>query len=199
MGVWGVPPKPPSKRAAPSLDSPAGPTQIPGGKQSGQGLGIPPSPHQRGLRPLWTLPPDPLKTLAGSRADKGWGTSKPPPKGAAPSLDSPAGPTQIPGGKQSGQGLGIPPSPHQRALRPLWTLPPDPLKSLAGSRADRGWGFRLAPTKEGYALSGLSGRTGSPSRGSDCDMRRVRCSASHFSLISEQLLERHSKDSARPP
>ena len=31
--------------------------------------------------------------------------------------------THFPDGKRSGQGLGGTPSPHQRGLRPLWTLP----------------------------------------------------------------------------
>ena len=44
---------------------------------------------------------------------------------------------------------GVPPSPHQRGLRPLWTLPPD------GKRRGVG-GTPQPPTKEGWAVSGLS-------------------------------------------
>ena len=89
-----------------------------------------------------------------------------------------------------GGGGGTPP-PHQRGLRPLWTLPPERLWSpfRRGARpcarprsprspaadpptptprrggADRvGGGYPHTPTKEGYALSGLSRRSGSGPR-----------------------------------
>ena len=76
---------------------------------------------------------------------------------------------------------------------------PEPRASLTGSGADRGWGFPLAPAKEGSALSGLSRRARSPSRGFGYDVQWVHCFVTHFRQINEQLLERLSKDSARPP
>ena len=143
----------------------------------GGGGCTPQHPYQRGLRPLWTLPPD------GSE-----------------------------------QRLGVyPQHPYQRGLRPLWTLPPDgseqrlgvypqhPLPKRAAPSLDSPAGWERTeiggctpntPAKEGCALSGLSCRAGSSSRGSgpDAESGRVRCFAIHFSLINEQLLESLSKD-----
>ena len=70
--------------------------------------------------------------------------------------------------------------------------PPPEVRPLPWREAERieVGGFPQAPTKEGCALSGLSRRAGSPSRGSGCDMHRVRCFAAHFSQINENLLER---------
>ena len=93
-----------------------------------------------------------------------------------------AGPTQIPGGSRADRGWGFRLAPTKEGCA---------LSGLSRRTHSNPWreaerigvgGYPQAPTKEGYALSGLSRRTGSPSRGSDCDMRRVRCSASHFSL-----------------
>ena len=69
------------------------------------------------------------------------GTPKPPPNRAPPSLDSPAGwePERSVGslaGSGAVGGWGVPPSPHQRGLRPLWTLPSD--GSTSGMRVPGG-------------------------------------------------------------
>ena len=60
------------------------------------------------------------------------------------------------------------PTPRRGAPLPISGGPP---ASLAGSRADSVVGFPQAPTKEGSALSGLSCRAGSPSRGLGCDVQ----------------------------
>ena len=128
-----VPPKPPPKRAAPSLDSPAW-------MGADRARRCTPSHHQRGLRPLWTLPP------GWERTELGGCTPKPPPKRAAPSLDSPAG----------WERTGV-------------------------------WGYPQTPTKEGCALFGLSRRAGSPSVAWAPMRNRSGSAASppHFSLINE--------------
>ena len=53
-------------------------------------------------------------------------------------------------------------------------------------------GYPPTPTKEGCALSGLSRRAGSPSRGLGCDVRRVRRVATRFRLIDGPLLEKNA-------
>ena len=168
---WGIPPNPPPKRAAPSLDSPTG------WKRTEIGGCTPKHPCQRGLRPLWTLLPD------GSEQRLGVYPQTPTKEGCALSGLS----RRMGANRDWGS---VPPSPHQRGLRPLWTLPPD------GSEQRLGGCTPNTPTKEGCALSGLSRPAGSPSRGSgpDAESGRVRCFATHFSLISEQVLESLSKD-----
>ena len=114
-------------------------------------------------------PPVPLQTFAhfpvGKRSGK-WlgGSPKPPPKRAAPSLDSPAGAGTSPWGRLQfpfrrdarlcarprsrcpptslaesvADRVGwVPPSPHQRGLRPLWTLPPERAPRPGGGSSSR--------------------------------------------------------------
>ena len=126
------------KRAPPSLDSPTG-----RGMERTKGRSGSHKPHQGGLRPLWTLLPDGEWSEQGSER-----FPQAPPKRVPPSLDSPAG-----RGNGAGKSRRGPLKPHQRGLRPLWTLPPDWEWS-----GQRGGGVPSSPTKEGSALSGLSRR-----------------------------------------
>ena len=127
----------------------------------------------------------PLTPLTGSGPVGFGGIPKPPPKRAAPSLDSPAPdgssavlrpiswgawprarvrfrrpPTPLTGSGTGGG--GVPPSPRQRELRPLWTLPP-------------GWEFCRPPTH----LVGAHGHTPVPApqpplEGGRCPPRGTR-------------------------
>ena len=156
-------PNPPPKRAAPSLDSPAGrealawlrlrctgaprgaPTprqgapvstpflrSLPWREAGGKGLGgYPQAPTKEGCALSG------LSRRAGSlRVARTTMCS-----GSAGRPDSASGcarlhsvpPLAVPGGKQAVGAWGIPPSPHQRGLRPLWTLPP-------GEKPSRGSG-----------------------------------------------------------
>ena len=164
-----------------------GPPASLAGSGADRGWGVPPNPHQRGLRPLWTLPPDTHSNPWREAERTGVGDSAyaPTKGGCALSRLSRRTSTQNPGGKQSGQGLGVPPMPppkgaapsldspaghhsklrwreaertgvggfrqcpHQRALRPLWTLPPDTrlLRWREGEREGLGVSPMPPPTR----------------------------------------------------
>ena len=149
--AWGIPPTPHQRGLRPLWTLP------PGGKPSrGSDYDV---QRLRGAPRLRVrVRPSPLRSSArfpgGKQAERGWGdTPKPPPKRAAPSLDSPAG-------REAFAWLGLrcaaaprgAPTPRQGApvstpfLRSL---------SLAGSRRRGVGGYPQAPTKEGCALSGL--------------------------------------------
>ena len=69
------------------------------------------------------------------------------------------GPPASLAGSGADRGWGVPPSPHQRGLRPLWTLPPD-TRSLRWREGEwEGLGVPQCPHRRGCALSGLSRRT----------------------------------------
>ena len=116
-------PQAPPRRAPPSLDSPAG-----RGMERTRVGAVPTSPTKEG------------SALSGlSRRTGEWsrqeseGSPQAPPKRAPPSLDSPTGL-----GMERTKGRRRPLKPHQRGLRPLWTLP------QAGSPS-RGFGYDVQP------------------------------------------------------
>ena len=86
--------------------------------------------------PVSTPEVRPLPWREAGRTGVGGGTPKPPPKRAAPSLDSPAG-------RETERGWGHPPTPYQRGLGRLWTL------RRRGGGADRGWGHPQSPHQRG--------------------------------------------------
>ena len=153
--------------------------RFPGGKQSGNGLGGgTPNPHRRGLRPLWTLPPD-----RGVRrgAEPGGGSRAAPTRMERRGRESAhtGGPLRgkieaqtailpqevrpLPWreAERKGVGGGTPPTPHQRGLRPLWTLPPD--RGVRRGAEPEG-GSRAAPTRM-ERRGRESAHTGGPLRG----------------------------------
>ena len=111
------------------------------------------SRFRRGAR-LCARPRSGLRSLPWREAGAGrsWGVPPtPPPKRAAPSLDSPAGPV-CPGCPPVLDSVGA----HGCAPVPA----PHPARFPGEKRAGRSRGIPQAATKEGCALSGLSRRTG---------------------------------------
>ena len=62
-------------------------------------------------------------------------------------------------GSGADRGWGVPPNPHQKGLRPLWTLP------LGGERSGQGLGGTPKPPPKRAASSGLSRLAGSGAGG----------------------------------
>ena len=137
----GVPQIAPAEEAALSLDSPAG--HLPA-SLAGSGVGV-------GVGGVGGTPNAPAE------------------EGCAVSGLSRRTPARFAGGKRAGGVGGTPMSPPKR-LRPLDSPAGHPSASLAGRGAGGVGGIPNAPTNEGCAVSGLSRRAGSPSRGSGCDM-----------------------------